>query len=50
MKDKYHHDDYKQIRKDVEKVNNLLGNAYELDIDLDKDLVQEVNNFTKRLI
>ena len=39
LKEKYHHDNYKHIRKDVQKVNDLLGDAYALDIDLDKDLV-----------
>ena len=35
LKAKNHHDNYKDIRKDVERINNLVSQAEELDIQLD---------------
>lgn len=49
LKEKYHHDNYKEIRKDVAKVEDMLAKAYALDIELDEKLVAEVNSFISRL-
>ena len=49
LKEKDHHDNYKHIRKDVEKVNGMRAEAEELSIDLDNKLVQQVNSFVARL-
>jgi hypothetical protein len=50
LKDKFHHDNYKEIKKDIKKVEDMLANAHALDIELDNKLVEEVNNFTERLL
>jgi hypothetical protein len=50
LNEKVHHDNYKDIRKDVENINNMVQNAQELNIDLDTDVVKDVNGFTGRLI
>lgn len=49
LKEKFHHDNYKEIRKDVKKLEDMLSNAHALDIELDNVLVGEVNNFISRL-
>ena len=49
LKAKEHHDNYKEIRKDIESVNKMLEKASSLDIELDNKLVMEVNNFTEKL-
>lgn len=38
------------IRKDVQKINELLEKAEEKKIELDPELVEEVNNYTARII
>lgn len=38
------------IRKDVQKINELLEKADEDKISLDPQLVEEVNNYTSRII
>mgnify|MGYP001035841938 CR=1 FL=1 len=50
LQEKHHHDNYKEIRKDVQKINDMVQNAQDLEIDLDSNLVNEVNQFTSRLI
>ena len=50
LTEKHHHDNYKDIRKDVKLVNDMVTTANELEIDLDPNLVKEVNDFTARLI
>lgn len=50
MGEKHHHDDYKDIRKDVKLINDMVEKARELEIDLDQNMIEEVNNFTSRLI
>lgn len=50
LDDKHHHDDYKDIRKDVKIINDMVEEARGLDIDLNQALIEEVNNFTSRLI
>lgn len=45
-----HHDTFKTIRKDVQKINEMVQAAQDLDIDLDTVLMTEVNQFTSRLI
>ena len=47
---KDHHDDYKDIRNDVHRINMLVQEAEEQNIELDADLVAKVNAFTSRLI
>jgi hypothetical protein len=50
LKEKFHHDNYKEIKKDVKKVEDMLAAAHALDIKLDDEMVGEVNRFTERLI
>jgi hypothetical protein len=50
LSEKHHHNDYKDIRKDVKLINDMVEEARSLEIDLDNNLVEEVNNFTSRLI
>ena len=50
LNDRTHHDNYKDIRKDAERINDMVKNAQDLDIDLDSELVKDVNAFTARLI
>ena len=50
LTEKHHHENYKDIRKDVKLVNDMVTKAHELEIDLDQNLVKEVNDFTGRLI
>lgn len=50
LKEKYHHENYKEIKKDVKKVEDMLAAAHALDIKLDDEMVGEVNRFTERLI
>jgi len=47
---KDHHDNYKDIKKDVERINNMVQEAEEQEIKLDSNLVAQVNAFTSRLI
>lgn len=47
---KDHHENYKDIRNDVEQVNNFVKAAEDLEIELDEALVAQVNAFTSRLI
>ena len=46
LSEKDHHDNYKDIRKDVQRINDMVQKAQDLEIDLDSDLVSKVNNFT----
>ena len=50
MKEKTHHDDYKDIRKDVQRITDMVETAQNLDIDLDPQVIDDVNAFTHRLI
>lgn len=50
LAEKDHHDNYKDIRKDVQRINDMVQNAQDLQIDLDSTLVADVNAFTSRLI
>lgn len=50
LESKHHHDNYKDIRKDVEKINNYIKEAEEENIELDQDIVAKVNKFASRLI
>jgi hypothetical protein len=47
---KYHHDNYKDIKNDVQRISNMLSDAEENSIDIDKDLIAKVNNYCSRLI
>lgn len=49
LKDKFHHENYKEIRKDIATLEKMLANAHALDIELDDKLVGEVNGFISRL-
>ena len=49
LQEKDHHDNYKTIRKDVEKINQMIGDAEELNIDLDNKLVVQVNAYVARM-
>ena len=50
LKEKMHHDNYKDIRKDVERINDMVQTAQDLSIDLDSEVIKDVNSFTARLI
>lgn len=50
LKDKFHHDNYKEIKKDIKKLEDMLAQAHALDIELDNKLVEDVNGFTDRLL
>jgi len=50
LNDKHHHDDYKDIRKDVKIINDMVEDANGLGIQMDQSMIEEVNNFTSRLI
>lgn len=43
LKEKDHHDNYKTIRKDVEKLNQMIATAENLEIELDDKLIKQVN-------
>jgi len=45
-----HHDNYKDIRKDVQRINDLVEEAQNLGIDLDQMLIQKVNDYTSTII
>ena len=45
-----HHDNYKDIRKDVQRVNDLVETANSLEIELDSELISRVNQYTSRII
>ena len=49
LKERDHHADYKEIRKDIEKVTKMLSEAQQLEIQLNESLVKQVNNYTARL-
>jgi len=38
--EKTHHDNYKDIRKDAERINDMVKDAQDLEIDLDPELVK----------
>ena len=50
LKAKHHHDNYKDIRKDCERINDMVEKAQNLEIDLDSNLIKNVNAFTSRLV
>lgn len=50
LKTRHHHDNYKDIRNDISKINNMLTEAEDQSIDIDKDLVAKVNQYCSRLI
>ena len=50
LMEKDHHENYKDIRNDMHRINMLITEAEEQSIDLDTDLVAKVNGFTSRLI
>lgn len=50
LNSKHHHDNYKDIRNDVEKINNYIKEAEDQSIELDQDTIKKVNMFTSRLI
>lgn len=50
LAEKHHHDNYKDIRKDCQRINDMVEKAQGLDIDLDSALIKEVNGFTSRLV
>ena len=50
LEEKHHHDNYKDIRKDVQKINDMIQAAQDLGIELDSNLIKDVNAFTSRLI
>ena len=45
-----HHDNYKDIRKDVSKVNDMVAEAQERNIDIEQSIIQKVNDFTAKII
>jgi hypothetical protein len=49
LKEKDHHDSYKTIRKDVEKINQMIANAENLEIELEDKLIKQVNGFVSRM-
>ena len=44
------HESFKSIRKDVQKINDMVEEAQNLEIELDAVLITEVNQFTSRLV
>ena len=50
LKDHEAHDNYKDIRKDVQNVNEMVETALELKIELDQAVTQNVNDFTSKII
>jgi hypothetical protein len=42
LKKNDHHDNYKEIRKDVQRINEMVKNAEDLGIELDEGLKQNV--------
>lgn len=50
LKEKHHHDSYKDIRKDIKRITEMVKTAEELDIALDTALSDEVNGYTLRLL
>jgi len=50
LQEKHHHDNYKDIRKDCQRINDMVEKAQSLDIELDSGLIKEVNGFSSRLV
>ena len=50
LEKKDHHDNYKDIRKDVQIVNDMLAEAQDQGVEVDPGLITKVNQFTSRLI
>ena len=50
LSSKTHHDNYKDIRKDVKKINDMVEEAQKLNIELDQKMMEQVNDFSSRLI
>jgi hypothetical protein len=50
LNEKHHHDSYKDIRKDVERINKMVETTQNLEIELDSNLAREVNQYTSRLV
>lgn len=50
LQEKHHHDSYKDIRKDCQRINDMVEKAQNLEIDLDSALIKEVNGYTSRLV
>jgi predicted transcriptional regulator len=43
LKEKHHHDNYKDIRKDIKRIEDMVKEAENLEIDLDPGLFSQVN-------
>ncbi len=50
LKKNEHHDNYKDIRKDVQRVNELVETAEGLGINLDTAIVAQVGDYTQKII
>jgi len=44
------HVNYKDIRKDVQRINDLVEEASKKEIELDAGLIQKVNEYTSTII
>jgi len=40
LNEKHHHDDYKDIRKDVKLINDMVEDARGLEIEMDNSLIE----------
>lgn len=47
---KHHHESYKDIKNDVSRINNMLTEAEDQNIEIDKELIAKVNHFSSRMI
>ena len=50
LQQKSHHENYKENRKDAKLINEMVEKAQDLGIELESKLLEEVNDFTSRLI
>jgi hypothetical protein len=50
LKEHEQHGNYKDIRKDVQKINEMVEEALSLEIELDPSITESVNDFTSKII
>lgn len=50
LKENEHHENYKLIRKDVQRIGEMVDKAKELGVELDPELLESVDKYTAKII
>lgn len=50
LKENEHHENYKLIRKDVQKITEMVDRAKEQGVELDKELIADVEKYCEKIL